>query len=178
MTTVRAKNLLIELYRLLSKYSDSEIESLISSIESGEATKLLLQLVKPFRPLVSERRYLQPSNASRKNKTKTPKKRLEDFVRELETQNSENAKKVRSFIGDVIVGRTLPNARTLKEFSKRLGISVDSNFDRQIAIRRIGEFLIEQPSHRVDEHTASARQMLGEKSSLQAWSKIINKDTK
>ncbi len=168
-----------ELLGLYSKYGMSEFQRAIQVLESGEYRDIFLRALR-----VTETAGASTNTSARTESTihskrkKQPKEYLAEFISELSERGTDDSRRIASFVTEIAERRLLSNAAVLRDYSRRMGLSVDGKMDRATVARKIGETILSQSSEVRNNNIQLAARMGSQESTLQAWSDIIVKDNK
>jgi hypothetical protein len=155
------------------KYSASDFQQAIASIESGEATFPLLKLARVVAQ--STERSSIPKKPKGTSARLTPKQQLQAYIGSLRGMPDNNSRLLAEFLTAISERTLLKNAATLRNYATHLGVAIGTKPDRSLIARRIGERLRENPAV-LEEKIALGSKLGGTGSSLQAWSDVIVKD--
>ena len=176
MSQSRADQLVREIFGLYSKYGYSEFERAIKMLESGASVEILLRIMRVAKSAAGS--LAHGDNAARrstKNRKKSPRERLAEFISDLPSRAGDQSDVVARFVSDIAERKLLQNAAMLREYSRRLGLPVDAKMDRAIVARKIGDALLIQSQTMRKDSIELAAKLGTEKSSLQEWSDVIVK---
>lgn len=169
----RSDQLISELLSLCVKYSASDFQQAIGSIESGEATFLLLRLARSAAEATNNV-STQRKKRGRPSAKLTPKEQLKAYIASLRVTPDDNDRLLADFLTAISERTLLKNAAILRNYAAHLGVAIGTKLDRSLIARRVGEKLLENPSS-LKKQIALASELGGASSSLQAWSDVIVK---